>query len=701
MSCAGKPETVVEEITAEPPLPPQPVVIIEPQQPMASDDLYCEVTEPLPGVEYHYSWAANNRIAQSEGATLRADVTQWGDIWSCIVTPSNSGGSGESGRAQIAVAEGCSQISRHSGDLFLQDQEDFGLFCRYSNAIDGDLWIQGGDDMADLSCLCEVQGNLYISNLPEMAGNQSLPNLEHIRGDITIFQNDRLNSLQLPKLSSIGDDLQLISSSLESLSLPIVQDIGGELYIEGNPDLEMIFLPELRRISSAVTIINNASLSNTPAALENVGGDINIRDNPQLLKLPFENLTQVNGSMQFLYNDSIKDLSFPSLLILTEGASITKMAALTEIDIPLITYVQEGISIQQNPSLQGISLPSLLETGEFFKIEYNESLSEVNTTALERVNGDLHLRSLPLLTNLDLNIKFVSGDFRLQELTELQEVPLEHVQTIEQSLIFDQNLSVEELSLPSITTASSIIVIGNDQLRNLTITPMAQLNGSLEITYNMSLENIHLEITTINEDILIQANSALTGITFEGLHAHYGSTSVISNPSLLAISVPELTSIDDSIIIIDNETLGEINFGALSQIQGGLWMQELQSLQDLNGFQNLETISSDLRLVDSALEEVSLVALSSIGRDLQLDNLSNLINIEALTTLNSIGGDLEVKNNETLEDISSLMNLWSLHGDYRVIDNPNLPTSQAQQILEHLLFNQYSGGVVISGNAEH
>ena len=155
-------------------------------------------------------------------------------------------------------------------------------------------------------------------------------------------------------------------------------------------------------------------------------------------------------------------------------------------------------------------------------------------------------------------------------------------------------------------------------------------------------------------------------------------------------------------MLIDNDLLSVINFGALLQIQGGLWLQQLSNLEALDGFNNIEMIGSDLRLVElSLLKELSMPYLSSVGNDLVIDNLNSLTDIDSYVNLHTIGGDLELKDNELLQNIGALMNLWILSGDFRILDNAMLPTSQIQALIEHLLLNQYNGTIVVSGNLDN
>ena len=289
ISCQSPPSSTQEGPTL--PLPTPPVVQIIPENPTAADDLHC-IIEEEPGVQYQYSWIANNRSIQREGSELRANDTEWNDVWSCIVTPMNRTGSGESARSQVSIVNDCSQPQPYQGDLFLQSQDDLSLFCRYHNSINGDLWIQGGYNLDDLSCLCEVQGDIYLSINPDLAGNQALSNLRFILGDFTIFQTENLSSLQLPLLRQIGDDLQIISSTAQSFSAPILESIQGELYVENNTDLQLLYLPQLNSINSAVSLVNNPMLQTITASLKYLGGDINIQENLSLENLRHRHATK-------------------------------------------------------------------------------------------------------------------------------------------------------------------------------------------------------------------------------------------------------------------------------------------------------------------------------------------------------------------------------------------------------------------------
>jgi hypothetical protein len=683
-------------------LPSKPIVSITPEMPSASDDLYCSVQEE-PAVTYHYSWISNNRTIQSEGSTLRANDTEWGDIWSCIVTPENAAGMGETEREQVEITNECSRLELYHGDLFINSQEDIQLLCRYYNSVSGDLWIQGGYDLSSLSCLCEIQGNLYISMTDELVGNQHLSKLQNISGDLTVFETDNLISLQFPNLSNIGDDLQIISSSLESISIPELQQIGGELYIENNSNFNLLHIPENRSIQAAFSLINNPNLETITSHLEYIGGDINVYDNSSLQYFPSLFLQEINGSLQLHRNDVLQLLDFPELRLLKEGITINKMSSLTAINVPSISQIDEGISIQQNPLLQEVKLDSLVEVHTFFKIEHNENLKIIDVSELKMVREDMYLRNLPKLEELSMQIQTVLGDFRIQNLEIITEIPLIHLEQVGNSFYFDQNLLVSALEIPNVIEFSSdVSIVGNDSMRFIFMPPLNSIGGDLDIGYNLSLSELSIEVNTVAGDITVESNSMLDSIDFVDLYALYGNINVLSNPLLLTLNVSELTNIGDSVSLIDNEALSSINFGAVIQIQGDLWLQLLPSLQNITGFNNLESIGSNFRLIElPVFQDISIPFLSTIGNDLVIDQASSITNLDSLTSIDTIGGHLEIKNNVALQNIGALMNLWVVGGDFRIIDNQLLPNSQIQELIDHLLLNQFTGNIVVSGNLEN
>jgi len=127
----------------------------------------------------------------------------------------------------------------------------------------------------------------------------------------------------------------------------------------------------------------------------------------------------------------------------------------------------------------------------------------------------------------------------------------------------------------------------------------------------------------------------------------------------------------------------------------------LNSLENLNGFKNIQFIGSDLWLSElRQLKTLSMPMLEQVGHHLYINELDILPSFESFQRLYYIGRNLEIHNNASLENIESIFNLTTLLGNLKITSNPTLPTLQAQLFADHLLLNQFTGTIIINGNLD-
>jgi hypothetical protein len=90
--------------------PTQPTIDVTPNSPKPEDDLTCTITKPSTDpdgdtVTYRYRWYKGG-VAQGDyddQTTVPASATARGDIWKCVVTPTDGTDDGPSDEDQVAV----------------------------------------------------------------------------------------------------------------------------------------------------------------------------------------------------------------------------------------------------------------------------------------------------------------------------------------------------------------------------------------------------------------------------------------------------------------------------------------------------------------------------------------------------------------------------------------------------------------------
>jgi hypothetical protein len=187
------------------------------------------------------------------------------------------------------------------GGRSLYTQSDVDAFPAYCEYVDGNLTLWGSGnssdpitDLAPLSGVREIYGNLSIGNNYELRAIDSLGQLKHVSGGIEIYDNPKLIDVQgLKGISYTGGGLLIWSNAtLESLDgLQNITALGNSavLHITYNPNLtDLNYFDGLKEngnhVPWVVSITNNDSLK-TLTGLEwvsRIDTALYIRNNPNL-----------------------------------------------------------------------------------------------------------------------------------------------------------------------------------------------------------------------------------------------------------------------------------------------------------------------------------------------------------------------------------------------------------------------------------
>ena len=258
----------------------------------------------------------------------------------------------------------------------------------------------------------------------------------------------------------------------------------------------------------------------------------------------------------------------------------------------------------------------------------------------------------------------------------------------------------------------NLVVSENPSLTDLTgLGGLEEVGGELSIEDNPSLETLgdfpDLESTGL--DLRIRTNDVLTAVPeFPSLVSVGRTLNISANPSLETLGgFPALESTGLSLRIVDNDVLTEIpGFPGLVSVGQTLSISANPGLEAVEAFPALEEVGTFLQFIGNealpALPEFTL--LSSIGGNLVIEGNSALEDLDPLAGVTSKVEDLVVSGNDALADVWGLSNLGSseegnpaVQGGFIVTDNPNLPTSQAEELADHL---GVGGEITIEGNLD-
>ncbi len=123
--------------------------------------------------------------------------------------------------------------------------------------FEGDVVIEEESDLAQLSGICAITGDLIITKTTLSSIQLTL--LEQVAGQIEIDDNTELEEIELPQLVTVGGIGVRRNEQLASLLLPKLLESEGELALDEDPVLEEIDLPLLGRVGG-LGVRRNAKL---------------------------------------------------------------------------------------------------------------------------------------------------------------------------------------------------------------------------------------------------------------------------------------------------------------------------------------------------------------------------------------------------------------------------------------------------------
>ncbi|MFS4491996.1 hypothetical protein [Maribacter sp. 2308TA10-17] len=253
------------------------------------------------------------------------------------------------------------------------------------------------------------------------------------------------------------------------------------------------------------------------------------------------------------------------------------------------------------------------------------------------------------------------------------------------------------------------------------------ISGSLKIKdSNVPSTIVNLNplntISTISDSLIIEENLILNELNgFIELKNVGADISIIRNKALQSINTFEkLEEVGGDIIFFAEEAVYSISgFNNLLTIAGGLYLinNSQGAVSELNAFNNLETIGTDLSINRINGNLVGLNKLNSIGAKLTIQGLSTIEDFTFFESLTNIGGRVNVTANPVLESfngfekltglnglslllnnsltsLNGLENIRSIYGNLVITINRNLENLQGLEGLEKVL----NGGVDINQN---
>jgi len=247
---------------------------------------------------------------------------------------------------------------------------------------------------------------------------------------------------------------------------------------------------------------------------------------------------------------------------------------------------------------------------------------------IQKLDGSIIAKNVDGLTSISGNdMQEITGDFILTEDTNVQTLnfpQLTNVDTIQ--WISVPNLA--GLSFTSSVTQASEVNIQNSGLSSLDGIDLTTVD-TVYLANNGFLKTVNLQVTNITNQFVVEANGDPLVVTLPNLewaqNMTFRNCSAVEIPSLAtaggigfysgslqSVSAPNITSVNGSLTLADNNDLTNITFPQLVTVQGGLSIQNNTALEEINGFPKLETVKGALDFYGN-FSSVTLPSLQDVA----------------------------------------------------------------------------------------
>ena len=554
------------------------------------------------------------------------------------------------------------------------------------SALPGSLMISGPDitNLAGLSDLQTVNGNLLVSSNPLLENMDGLAGIQRIKGQLGVADNTRLNTIDGLKnidpltitFLTVTNNGSLSVCGLANLCAYLAagrpRNISGNLAgcstaadfgcsYESCPTGNIVFNTQSQitsfeqRYSHCSTLPGSVYIQGTGITdlsllsfIRQIGGNLVI-GGPGLLAT--SNMTSLQG----LHNlESIGGL-----------VSIHLNIKLQSLDgLNGLKHVGGSFSVSNNDALQSInSLPVLETVGGSFNVSNNKALLNINGLGgLQEIEGNLMIGSNALLQD-------VSGFSSLKKIGAKDSYGLGISNNPE--LVHINGLAhVEVIGNNTDTYGANVFISNNPKLQNLNgLSSLHTINdGAISVTGNPLLQNL----------------DGLSNLRGTVMRSHYGDALYITNNNgLKNIDGLKQAKFAGGVFILNNPLLENVD-GLISvdniagNPNGGLNISGNSSLKNLNGLSGLHSIQLYLIIQDNpALQNISgLGSLQNVGDRFVIKNSPQLQNLGGLSSLTKIGGGLIINDNAGLKDLDALTGLSDFSGALSIERNPSLNSIQ-------------------------
>jgi hypothetical protein len=283
----------------------------------------------------------------------------------------------------------------------------------------------------------------------------------------------------------------------------------------------------------------------------------------------------------------------------------------------------------------------------------DENLKETETDII-------NLAGLSNLDSIDGELQ-ICRNYKLVNIDEC----LENLVSVGMGIVFFENTNLRSINgFNNLTHVNTIAVINHDKFVEIKgFSALTELDGNLILSSLHFLNNIDgfSNLTKITGRLDIDYCDALTEINaFLKLENIGEEISLESNSNLMSIEgFNNLSNLGSNIVMWQNKKLRNLDgFSKLIRIPGHLILSGNEELVSLDGLKNISTIGSLSMEYNNSLSNVNgLSNLDTVWGGFRFEYNSSLIDIDSLADLKYIGEDIIFTKNEALQNVDGLINL--------------------------------------------
>lgn len=501
--------------------------------------------------------------------------------------------------------EGCSTLYAFEGDINFagRDTEDVPDLCVQYNSVHGNVVLDflSGEDLAALSCLCAVDGDLTISDtyVSKLSG---LSQLTTVTGALRIDADGLGSFVGLEGVQRVGSLFVASGTAADLSGLDGLETVDGDAEIACGGITHPTGIGALQSVGGDL-LIRGATLVDLDGfdALDHVGGDLTIKTYAATSFTGLETLSDVDGNVTVTVSYHITDMTGLSGLTSIGGdLDLRGNPALTSTSgLDSLAFIGGDLLVcERGTSLVSVGgLDALREIGGSFNVESNCSLTSLSgLSGLERIGGDF-------------SVVFVEGDNNpLRSLAGLGPV-----QSIGGSLSLTNGSSYDGLDDSDLSPFSALSGIGgNLYIKYIDVTTLHGLDALTDVGGNVTLS----EVYWIDD---------LTGL--DALN-HVGGDLGVGNAYLTSTA----------------------GLGSLSAVDGDLTLAFLDGLTDIDTLTTLSAVGGNLTVrYNDALPNIDgLSGVTSIGGRLFIERNESLLTVSGLRGTENIAGDFIIEDNTAL-----------------------------------------------------